>query len=355
MNLNKLGKKIKNRRNYFFRLFSELPLVFKILKQKSYFPEQKRKNKLVQFIDNIFWLIKNNEANIFYQLYGLDIVGSNPDSFMDYWHFMNSRNRLNKINTVKSHVILLRDKYLFYQYMFNHHQPIPEVFAFIQDGKLKDNTLIKIDFNSLKDKTNYFIKEIDGECASFIKKIRDFNHFSQIKSSISKGNYVLQKGLTQNFVMAQLYPEAINTLRIVTINNNDHIQVLSVLLRIGTKETGNVDNWASGGIAIGVEKNGFLKKEGYYKPPFGTKTSIHPDTNVVFEKFKIPNFQEALDLACNAHNLFYGIHSIGWDIALTTDGPMIIEGNDNWAISLMQACNRGFRQEWTEQGKPNRN
>lgn len=355
MNLNKLRKKIKNRRNYFFRLFSELPLVFKILKQKSYFPEQKRKNKLVQFIDNIFWLIKNNEANIFYQLYGLDIVGSNPDSFMDYWHFMNSRNRLNKINTVKSHVILLRDKYLFYQYMFNHHQPIPEVFAFIQDGKLKDNTLIKIDFNSLKDKTNYFIKEIDGECASFIKKIRDFNHFSQIKSSISKGNYVLQKGLTQNFVMAQLYPEAINTLRIVTINNNDHIQVLSVLLRIGTKETGNVDNWASGGIAIGVEKNGFLKKEGYYKPPFGTKTSIHPDTNVVFEKFQIPNFQEALDLACNAHNLFYGIHSIGWDIALTTDGPMIIEGNDNWAISLMQACNRGLRQEWTEQGKPNRN
>lgn len=355
MNFNKLGKKIKNRRNYFFRFFSELPLVFKILKQKSYFSEQKRKSKWVQFIDNIFWLIKSNEANQFYQLYGLDIVGSKPDSFMDYWHFMNSRNRLNKINTTKAQTILLRDKYLFYQYMSFHHLPVPEVFAFMHNGELKDSTLKSLDFSLLKNKSNYFIKEIDGECASFIKKIRDFNHFSQIKSSISKGNYVLQKGLTQNFEMAQLYPEAINTLRIVTINNNDHIQVLSVLLRIGTKETGNVDNWAKGGIAIGVEKNGFLKKYGFYKPSYGTKTSIHPDTNVVFEKFQIPNYQEALDLACKAHEKFYGIHSIGWDIALTTDGPMIIEGNDNWEISLMQACDRGLRQEWTEQGKPNRN
>ena len=29
-------------------------------------------------------------------------------------------------------------------------------------------------------------------------------------------------------------------------------------------------------------------------------------------------------------SLRYGVHSIGWDVCLTTDGPLIIEGNDNW-------------------------
>lgn len=28
--------------------------------------------------------------------------------------------------------------------------------------------------------------------------------------------------------------------------------------------------------------------------------------------------------------LFYGLHSVGWDVALTENGIMIIEGNDNW-------------------------
>lgn len=351
MNIKKLKKTIKNRRNYFFRLFSELPLVFKILKQKSYFSEQKRKSKWIQFIDNISWLIKNNEANKFYHLYGLDVVGAKSESFMDYWHFMNSRNRLNKMNTIKTQAILLRDKYLFYQYMSSHQLPVPEVFAFMQDGELKNKTLKGIDFSSLKDKINYFIKEIDGECASFVKRIKDYDSFCEIKNSISKGTFIFQKELTQSPEMNKLNPGAVNTLRIVTVNNNSHIEVLSALLRIGTKATGNVDNWAKGGIAIGIEKNGFLKSEGFYKPPFGTKTSTHPDTNVVFEKFQIPCYQEALNLACTAHKAFYGIHSIGWDIALTTDGIMIIEGNDNWEISLMQACDRGLRQEWLKQGK----
>lgn len=30
---------------------------------------------------------------------------------------------------------------------------------------------------------------------------------------------------------------------------------------------------------------------------------------------------------------------IGWDIAITQDGPVIIEGNDNMDIDLPQACN----------------
>ena len=38
----------------------------------------------------------------------------------------------------------------------------------------------------------------------------------------------------------------------------------------------------------------------------------------------------------------YRSHSIGWDIAITKDGPMFIEGNDRWEVSMIQAVHGGM-------------
>jgi hypothetical protein len=46
------------------------------------------------------------------------------------------------------------------------------------------------------------------------------------------------------------------------------------------------------------------------------------------------------------HSFFYGIHSIGWDIAITEDGPVFIEGNDNWEIPTFQAYDRSFKKKF---------
>lgn len=46
-----------------------------------------------------------------------------------------------------------------------------------------------------------------------------------------------------------------------------------------------------------------------------------------------------------AHKSLYGIHSIGWDVAITDQGPVLIEGNDNWEISIIQ-IDRGLKKEW---------
>ena len=42
------------------------------------------------------------------------------------------------------------------------------------------------------------------------------------------------------------------------------------------------------------------------------------------------------------------IHSIGWDIAIGKDGPVFIEGNDNWEINGPQVGNRGLKKEFEE-------
>lgn len=316
----------------------------------SYYPELQRKSENERIKENREWAQKYGEPNKFYNLYGLDLVGGNSaDEYMDYWHFMTSRDEANRIGKVDSQVVLLRDKYLFYKYMKSQNLPVPEVFAIYKDGILyDDDELREITWAALEDRNDYFVKAIDGECASYVKHINNYEQLLVEKRIFAHGAYIFQERVHQSAGMNVLNPSAINTYRIVTINKNGVPYVLTSLLRVGTEKTGNVDNWAAGGLAIGLQENGFLKKYGYYKPVFGLKTDIHPDTNVVFEQFKAPGYQEALNLACDAHKAFYGVRAIGWDIAISESGPVFIEGNDNWEISLNQATDRPLRKDWEE-------
>ena len=67
------------------------------------------------------------------------------------------------------------------------------------------------------------------------------------------------------------------------------------------------------------------------------------DSCVVFKDYEIPFFREAVDLALELHTKMYRCHSVGWDIAITEKGPVFIEGNGLWEISLLQAVHGGLK------------
>ena len=81
-----------------------------------------------------------------------------------------------------------------------------------------------------------------------------------------------------------------------------------------------------------------------YKPGYGSKVLEHPQTGVRFSGFQIPYFHDAVDLATRLHRYFYGVHSIGWDIAIRETGPMIIEGNDDWDGAVPMALEKTSRK-----------
>lgn len=55
--------------------------------------------------------------------------------------------------------------------------------------------------------------------------------------------------------------------------------------------------------------------------------TVHPASGRAIAGFKLPLWEETLDAAINAHHAFEDFKAIGWDIAVTPTGPMIIEGN----------------------------
>lgn len=314
----------------------------------SYYPECKRKPLLQRILENILWIVKYHRANTFYTLYGLDRKNTSYKEYIDEKGFWRGLDRVNYHRGHNAQVCLLRDKFLFYKYMKVNHCPVPEVFGILKNGKLYDENMERKTLESLWEKTDYFVKDIDGECASFVKHIKDFTELQSVLGQITKGNYILQKSIKQAAAMNILNAGAINTIRVITVNTSGEPKVFSAILRVGTKNTGNVDNWAKGGLAIGIQDNGYLKKYGFYKPGYGLKTDKHPDSQVIFEKFKVPMLEKALEKACEAHRFFYGIGAIGWDVAITENGPVFVEGNDNFEITLMQACNKPLKKEWKQ-------
>ena len=56
----------------------------------------------------------------------------------------------------------------------------------------------------------------------------------------------------------------------------------------------------------------------------------HPHTGVPFSGFRVPDWDAACRLVRNAATAFLPLRTIGWDVAITGRGPVLIEGNVTW-------------------------
>lgn len=331
----------------------------------SYFPElaSSRKSKTRIFLEQCRHIVRYGSPNDFYFLYGLDIKGfHNHKDFVDYSLFMRRRNEMNYSLNWYPPISILRNKALFGIIAEAYGIRTPKNLGVIEKRRIfvfKSRQTMPLSqyLEECLGECYLFVKAINGECADgvFSIVIRDgevyYNNARVSLYSILDDNvsYILQEAIhNQALPLDLLYNKAINTLRLVTVHNQQQntIEVLSCVLRVGC-DNNVVDNWAMGGLSIGVNiEERCLREYGYYKPGFGTKTKEHPNSHIEFLGYKIPHLDEAISLAKRFHEILYGMHSIGWDIAITEEGPCFVEGNDNWEISLMQVSNYGLQKEF---------
>lgn len=324
----------------------------KVSNALSYNPDQPRKSGFVRWMDNVKWAIKYHELNRFYNLYDMDIAGHecvNSPDYIDYLTFYRQRNSANSLSSLNdNHIVILRDKHLMNIVFKQFNIPTPEIIGLVYNGIFYDYKWNECPVQEIIHDPNVdlFLKKTDGECADGVFHITSLEQLQRFP--FKKGKYILQKRVFQHPEMNRLWDGAINTCRICTLYDGSRVSVLSAVLRVGTATSAPVDNWAHGGISVGVHEDGRLVDFGVYKPGYGGKAYEHPDTHVRFCDFVIPEYDKAVELCQRAHLILKEIPAIGWDIAITPDGPTIIEGNDNWEISLMQASNHGLKKEWEQ-------
>lgn len=327
---------------------------------KSYFPEFQGQHKSTSriFLEQVRQILKFGCPNAYYFPYGCDIKPlSECDEYVNYLYFRNRRESLNFANKVNC-TSILRDKILFNIFANGIGIATAENKFYSINGQLYDfhsKSPLTIEELCKRDQ-QLFCKLVDGECGIgvFRLDISQGNIFINGKSStyeilkdrFKQGRYLAQEVIRQHPLMSQLHANSINSIRLITVRGlkDDIIHVFPSILRIGTGDS-VVDNTSQGGLAVGIDlETGRLKRYGFYKPQFGLKVEAHPDSKIVFSQFVIPHFKEAVRQAVYFHSMLPGMHSVGWDIAIAEEGPVFIEGNDNWEINGPQICNNGLRK-----------
>ena len=140
----------------------------------------------------------------------------------------------------------------------------------------------------------------------------------------AKGLSLLEDCVVQHRAMASLCPTSVNTIRIATLLGDKQQGVVYAYLRIGNGKV--MDNVDCGGMAAPVDlATGRLSSVGADKA--GNSNETHPLTGTRIPGFQIPFFAEAVDMCMSAAQVKPRVRFVAWDVAITEEGPVFIEGN----------------------------
>ncbi len=140
------------------------------------------------------------------------------------------------------------------------------------------------------------------------------------------GQTLVEEVLEQHREVSALYPGAINTVRMVTMTDDAGApHLLYSAMRLGSGGA-VVDNFNSGGMVIPVDpETGKLKGVAVNKA--GNTFANHPDTGLLFDGYPLPFWPECQALAFRAAVKIPTVRLVGWDLAITPGGPVLVEGN----------------------------
>jgi hypothetical protein len=162
---------------------------------------------------------------------------------------------------------------------------------------------------------------------------------SQVREQSTRGDYLIQTRVSNHPDILDLTPGALSTVRLLTIvNEQGEPEAVHAAFRMAISKTSPVDNFHAGGIAAAIDM-----ATGTLGPATGLGLGgdfgwyeTHPLTGARILGRRLPDWPAALALAIQAHRLVVPRVIVGWDIALTPDGPCLIEGNTGPDVDIHQ-------------------
>lgn len=179
----------------------------------------------------------------------------------------------------------------------------------------------------LEGKQTVFLKPIEGSSGVGVERFtaadwQDLDAFT--KKVRAAGKSIIEEGVVQHPRMAALNPGSVNTVRISTLIGDKKEGIVYAFLRIGNGKV--MDNVDCGGMAARVDlASGRLLTVAADKA--GNVFTRHPITGTEIIGFELPFFEEAKAMCLEAMRMVPSMRYIAWDVALTAEGPTLIEGN----------------------------
>ncbi|MCK9372314.1 MAG: hypothetical protein M0P91_03895 [Sulfuricurvum sp.] len=236
---------------------------------------------------------------------------------------------------------LLTDKALFAQEMVQRNLPAISGVVLTKASEISEEKLFNQTSHFLKPlrgsrKEGCYKLEYDSLCDTYIletseiqilyskKEILEF-----ITTLVVQQDYLMQP-LLKNHPDLQLFSpfDVLITIRLITVLLKNRATAISAVLELP------VDSYSNRVHAVSVDiQHGVL---GELKEPNRTTKEKRVEELKQLSGQSIVYWQEVVKVAKEAHNSFPDLVSIGWDLAITPKGVMLIEGNINWGVEVHQ-------------------
>lgn len=147
--------------------------------------------------------------------------------------------------------------------------------------------------------------------------------------------WVVQDRVMQHPLLAALHPHSVNSVRIVTLCGADGVpEVIAAVLRVGTRHA-EVDNTTGGGIVAPIDLG--TGRCGRATSRFRVSEHVvHPQTGARIEGLELPHWPAVLAEVVRAHERVPFPRTLGWDVAIADDGPVILELNSGYYHNHLQ-------------------
>lgn len=236
---------------------------------------------------------------------------------------------------------VLENKRDFYQHCTQHDVPTVPILAVCREG----SGVEWIDrANCRLPESDLFLKPVDGIHGEGAESWSWYNggwerggtrhnHDQMIKyiyAASRRRDYIIMPCIRNSEWAVRFTGGAVPTLRVITCIEHASRRAWP-LASVFRMPVGNMemDNISAGGIMAAVDGDGRMMAAVADDVCRG-QFSDHPDTGESIVGTRIPEFRDAVAICIKAHSTVPKCASVGWDVAFSHDGPMIIEGNDNW-------------------------
>jgi len=160
----------------------------------------------------------------------------------------------------------------------------------------------------------------------------------------SKGKHIVQELVSNHSDLRSVACNALSTCRIISVLNEDGLpECTNAMLRLPADQNSIIDNASAGGIAVSVDLETGVLGVGRRIKGSGDLNEyyVRADNSAQIAGLQVPFFQAGLDLVIRAHSLLPERDIvIGWDIAFTENGPIVIEANRQPGLYALQQASQ---------------
>ncbi|MGM7665743.1 sugar-transfer associated ATP-grasp domain-containing protein [Microbacterium sp. A93] len=158
--------------------------------------------------------------------------------------------------------------------------------------------------------------------------VEDWEEFH--RGLLTRGELLIEEVIRQHEDLAAVCPGTVNTTRITAFFDGEKAHILAMAQKFGRGEVS--DQMTFGGFYTMLDENGHAVSAGY--DSHGHVYETHPDSGFPIAEFQLPHMDKVRAFIDEVARVVPQIQYVGWDIVVSPDGPVLVEGN--WGAGVYE-------------------